>query len=266
MTYFTVYAGSTLGKTYKNYVLQEVNKGDTETTGIVYATKEYPLTIKVSDAGNGNLTVDVTLTNGGVASFENRYEADGTGRISGTKILTGHRQSNRRPMWLASSLSSGRRRRSCSGRSNEHCRRQVHGNSEQEFQDRPGRKGDLLTVHTGGSSKDIQELCIERSPGCDRGRKQEITYDPAEYSLTIDVSDAGTGKLIVDVALSSGGTAEFTNEYHASGEAKINLHKNLTGRPTELQPGEFWFAIEEIIKAEDGTESRVPVTADGQIS
>ena len=58
-------------------------------------------------------------------------------------------------------------------------------------------------------------------------------------------------------------TAEFTNDYHASGAGVIELTKNLTGRPTGLAAGEFTFAIEEIVTDEDGTESRVPVTADG---
>ena len=250
-----------IGKTYKNYVLKEVNKGDTETTGIVYDTKEYPLTIKVSDAGNGNLTVDVTLTNGGVASFENRYEADGTGSISGTKILTGNRKAT-------GDLVAG-----------EFTFQVVDGDGAVVGEATNTADG-KFTVTVNKSSKTDQEgkvtylpftqedigktyknYVLKEVPGVTE--KTGITYDPAEYSLTIDVSDAGNGKLIVDVALSSGGTAEFTNEYHATGEAKINLHKNLTGRPTELQPGEFWFAIEEIIKAEDGTESRVPVTADG---
>ena len=57
MTYLP-FTQEDIGQTYTDYVLKEV-QGVTEATGITYDTKEYPLTISVSDAGNGKLTVDV---------------------------------------------------------------------------------------------------------------------------------------------------------------------------------------------------------------
>ena len=93
MTYLP-FTQEDIGQTYTDYVLKEV-QGVTEATGITYDTTEYPLTISVSDAGNGKLTVDVKALKeeGGAeaeaVTFTNSYAAEGTGSISGMKTLTG---------------------------------------------------------------------------------------------------------------------------------------------------------------------------------
>ncbi|MBE5762185.1 MAG: hypothetical protein E7334_09330, partial [Clostridiales bacterium] len=77
-----------------NYTVSEVVPGQNPPNGITYDTKEYNVTVNVTDNGSGKLSASVVYTVGGIANgtiaFTNTYSAAPTRTsLSGNKTVTG---------------------------------------------------------------------------------------------------------------------------------------------------------------------------------
>ena len=234
-----------IGQTYTDYVLKEV-QGVTEATGITYDTKEYPLTISVSDAGNGKLTVDVKALKeeGGAeaeaVTFTNSYAAEGTGSISGMKTLTGRTlKADEFTFQVVDGEGNvvGEATNNADGEFTVTVNKSSETGQEGKVTYLPFTQEDIGQTYTDYVLQEVQG--VTEATG--------ITYDTKEYPLTISVSDAGNGKLTVDVkALKEEGGAEaeavtFTNSYAAEGTGSISGMKTLTGRT--LKADEFTFQV-----------------------
>ena len=76
---------ASIGKTLK-YTIREKNGS---LGGVTYDTKEIPVSVKVTDNGDGTLTGNVTYPSGDAGKFKNVYRATGSFKFSGTKSIEG---------------------------------------------------------------------------------------------------------------------------------------------------------------------------------
>ena len=77
--------GEDVGKTYEYTIVERVPE---ETGGIVFDTAEFPVTVTVTDDGNGNLVADIAYP-GGEPSFTNEYSASGSTEFKAWKVMQG---------------------------------------------------------------------------------------------------------------------------------------------------------------------------------
>jgi hypothetical protein len=78
--------------------------------------------------------------------------------------------------------------------------------------------------------------------------------------VTVEVSDAGAGKLNVEVTYPEGG-AKFVNQYHADGKIEFSATKEITGNRAQIvQADEFTFTV-----TEDGEEVATGATLLGGV-
>ena len=88
-----------------------------------------------------------------------------------------------------------------------------------------------------------------------------VTYDGATYTVVTTVKDNGDGTLSVAHALEGAGEATFANAYQAtSTTVTIGASKTLVGK--NLKDGQFTF----VLTAADGTELKAKNAADGKIA
>lgn len=93
------------------------------------------------------------------------------------------------------------------------------------------------------------------------GDDKSITYDTNRYTVTVTVTDDGSGKLNASVAYKDGVVPTFVNEYKAlPANATIQAKKVLSGKT--LSAGDFTFELED----EDGVKVTAKNLADGQIT
>ena len=76
---------TSIGKTLK-YTIREKNGS---LGGVTYDTKEIPVSVKVTDNGDGTLTGNVAYPSGDAGKFKNVYRATGSFKFSGTKSIDG---------------------------------------------------------------------------------------------------------------------------------------------------------------------------------
>lgn len=87
------------------------------------------------------------------------------------------------------------------------------------------------------------------------GQAGGFTYDTAEHTITIAVTDDGNGKLKAEV---SGNNPTFTNTYTATGtygaEGELEFTKIVLNQDEWEEIYEFGFQLYEIVESEDGEE------------
>ncbi|MBP3479425.1 MAG: VWA domain-containing protein [Oscillospiraceae bacterium] len=205
------------------YVFELVEKKGSK-PGVTYDAAEYLITVVVTDNGEGKLEVtSTTYTKDGIPAskieFNNTYKAEASApvTITGSKELTGIRDI-------------------------------VDG----EFSFTLTGNGVNETVKNVGKTFTFSELTFD-TVGTYTYTVSEVnggqtingvTYDDTVYTVTVTVTDDGTGKLTASV--SGGENIAFENDYVAA-PAKIALtgRKLLAGRPSTkpLGDGEFSFVL-----------------------
>ncbi len=205
------------------------------------ATATKTVSFKVTDDGNGKLTVE---RQGGAAnpafSFANTYTVEPasssvTDQVTVTKTLTGR------------DMAAG------------------------EFAFELLERGDVVATGTNAADGSVALSPVEYTyPGTHRYTLHEVgggtvangvTYDGATYTVVTTVKDNGDGTLSVAHALEGAGEATFANAYQAtSTTVTIGASKTLVGK--NLEDGQFTF----VLTAADGTELKAKNAADGKIA
>lgn len=227
------------------YDIIEVEKGS---SFITTDTAKYHVTVVVTDNGEGKLEVtSTTYTKDGIPvskiEFNNTYKAEASApvTITGSKELTGIRDIVDGEFSFT-----------------------LTGNGVNETVKNVGKTftfSDLTFDTVGTYTYTVSEV--------NGGQKiNGVTYDDTVYTVTVTVTDDGTGKLTTEVSYGTGISAiEFTNDYVAA-PAKIALtgRKLLAGRPSTkpLGDGEFSFVLTGD-KVVGGSETKSNA-ADGTIS
>ena len=212
-----------------NYTVTEVKGGENH-NGIAYDAKTYRIKINVTDNNQGQLIAEIEYTDGAV-KFTNIYDAADTDAV----VLEAQKALNGRPVAL---------------RDNEFSFNLKGNNVDETVQNVSGKATFTgLTFDTVG----VYTYEITEVPG----NLTYITYDDTVYTVTIEVTDDGTGKLKTNVIYAAGGSTVdaddviFTNVYKADKTDEIELggDKTLTditgGKNEELtfDDGDFSFNL-----------------------
>ena len=205
------------------------------------ATATKTVSFKVTDDGNGKLTVERQGAAANPAfSFTNTYtvkpaNSSVTDQVTVTKTLTGR------------DMAAG------------------------EFAFELLERGDVVATGTNAADGSVALSPVEYTyPGMHRYTLHEVgggtvangvTYDGATYTVVTTVKDNGDGTLSVAHALEGAGEATFANAYQAtSTTVTIGASKTLVGK--NLEDGQFTF----VLTAADGTELKAKNAADGKIA
>ena len=205
------------------------------------ATATKTVSFKVTDDGNGKLTVERQGAAANPAfSFTNTYtvkpaNSSVTDQVTVTKTLTGR------------DMAAG------------------------EFAFELLERGDVVATGTNAADGSVALSPVEYTyPGMHRYTLHEVgggtvangvTYDGATYTVVTTVKDNGDGTLGVAHALEGAREATFANAYQAtSTTVTIGASKTLVGK--NLQDGQFTF----VLTAADGTELKAKNAADGKIA
>lgn len=224
---FNTLTYSDIGRNY--YVVKEKAGSETE---IGYDGSYYLVTVTVSQDPDdfGKLTATTHIDEFGADNntsieFENTYTPAATSiTLGGTKVLEG--------------------------------RTQRHGEFTFELKDEAGNVIDTAVnaANTGkfqfGSIEytkagTYKYTISEVTPEKDAEPVKGVTYDRTEYTVTVTVTDNGTGNLNAAAVYAGGASdseAKFTNRYTTNPvTVTIKADKTLTGR--DLKDGEFQFAM-----------------------
>lgn len=205
------------------------------------ATATKTVSFKVTDDGNGKLTVE---RQGGAAnpafSFANTYTVEPasssvTDQVTVTKTLTGR------------DMAAG------------------------EFAFELLERGDVVATGTNAADGSVALSPVEYTyPGTHRYTLHEVgggtvangvTYDGATYTVVATVKDNGDGTLSVAHVLEGAREATFANAYQAAPTTvTIGASKTLVGK--SLEDGQFTF----VLTGADGTELKAKNAADGKIA
>ncbi len=220
-----------IGKTYV-YTISEVFGNEANMT---YSGLTFTATVKIKDAKNGALAVDVTYDTAD-NTFTNTYTAEGAFTPEVQKILEGR------------TLKSGEFKFTLTEETEE--------GADAPYTDSQSnaQNGQVVFRPINYTQEDIGKTFtykIQETAGTETG----MNYDDGTVTIVVKVSDQGNGILLIDTQYSAN---EFTNTYEAStdwdpseidSESGTKLKKVLKGR--KLQAEEFSFTLTQTGLAED---------------
>ena len=227
-----------------SYTLRETKAGATE-NGITYSTAEYTIVTKVTDNGDGTLSVEHKLQNAEEATFENAYNVTPkdfsvTDMIKATKSLDGRDL-----------------------KADEFRFELVEGNDVVATGTNDAR-GNITMSAVKYDKAGTHTYVLREAKGAEGNG---ITYDGKTYTVVTTITDNGKGKLEAKHELQDAKAAAFENSYKPNPDKfsvtdQITATKVLTGRA--LEKGEFSFELVE------GKDAKVVATgknaADGKIT
>ncbi len=233
-----------IGMTY-TYQVTQVTPDEEGMTG---DPTVYTATVVITDAGNGELNIVVTYNDGekdidGNPVFKPQYEATGSWTPELIKELDGR-------ALTADEFSFTLKQVSGPDVDQEDTVLSTVTNSED---------GSIVFTEISYDQTSINKTyTYEVSEVTPDEAETGMTYADTVYKATVEVTDAGNGKLNVDVTWTDADgesveTLTFNNTYRASGNVIPQATVTLTGR--ELSSGEFNFKLTQVqgpISANDG--------------
>ncbi len=216
------------------YIVEEENAGKI-INGITYSSKQYKITVTVEDDGVGGIATTLLIEEGPI-TFVNTYNADDTFvSVEGTKHLDGIRD------LLEGEFTFELYKADDEFNAVGNALQSVVNNADGSFS-----FNDILLEEAGT----YKFIVVENSANPLGG----VTYDTAEYLITVVVEDNGEGNLVVTsktITDKSGNEVQeivFNNIYNAEDTSvSIEGTKHLEGI-RDLMEGEFTF---ELYKADD---------------
>lgn len=208
-----------------SYTLRETKAGATE-NGITYSTAEYTIVTKVTDNGDGTLSVEHKLQNAEEATFENAYNVTPkdfsvTDMIKATKSLDGRDL-----------------------KADEFRFELVEGNDVVATGTNDAR-GNITMSAVKYDKAGTHTYVLREAKGAEGNG---ITYDGKTYTVVTTITDNGKGKLEAKHELKDADEAKFSNSYKPNPNEfsvtdQIIATKVLDGR--DLKDGEFSFELVE---------------------
>ncbi len=194
----------------------EVSENSGKLGGVTYDSENYEVKVTVTDVETAVLSVEAQYPAGGIV-FENKYNASGAVKLEASKTLSGRE------------LKAGEFTFSVKEDDKVVATGTNDADGKIEFS-----QIDYNQDETGTHTYTITE---------DPGNLSGVTYDTNSFTVTVEVTDSGSGKLVAVPAYPSDGV-EFKNSYDVDATS-VNLEatKTLTGR--DLEAGEFNFTVTE---------------------
>ena len=181
------------------------------------------MTVKVVDNGDGTLTATAQYDTDG-AVFANAYHSEGNVVLSVKKDLTG----------------AGRKL------ADEQFSFELRDSSGRVLQTKTNdAEGNVAFDKIAYTEEDVKNSPITYTIREKNDGKKGYTYDSKVYTVSVDLTDDGQGKITAVPTYKVGDTVDkdptFHNTYAASGQVSLRADKELTGRA--IKDGEFTFAL-----------------------
>ena len=204
-----------------------------QVAGVTNDSRTHRVTVRVTDAGNGTLSVEKSFATAGETSaalvFANAYDAKGSHELHATKTVSG-RDFNEGDSYTFTVRA-------------DDAKAPMPERTSVTIDPREGRSAAVdfgkIDYALADAGKAYTYTIVES------GTVAGVTNDVRTHTVTVKVTDNGDGTLActedarVD-GLPTRGTT-FNNAYAATGEATLDVHKTLEGR--DLKAGEFTFEL-----------------------
>ncbi len=222
------YTQADVGKTYA-YTVQEI-KDETKDAikGVTYDTTIYTVEVSITEADDGTLTVTPNYGEGkSEIAITNKYNATGTAKLDVEKHMVGRDFQQGDVFTFTVSAAEGV---------------PMPPHTTVEIKPTSGKEADVdfgLITYTQADAGKEYIYTVKETKGTLAG----ITYDEAEYTVTVAIEDKKDGTLNVTETYAENATQiTITNTYTASGKLKLNVYKEMVNR--EFQEGdEFTFEV-----------------------
>ncbi len=224
------------------WTVTETHKGET-INGVTYDSADKTVTIIVKDDGKGGLTAEEGSALVQTAEFTNSYSKSGEGEIMVQKTLIGRNWATDDSFEFTITPAEGT----------------------------PATKKTTVTVtkDSANFTESFGKVTFEEAgtytwtiSETHKGETIDgITYAGEDQTVTIEVVDDGKGNLVAKEGSALVKTAEFKNNYSASGEGEVKVKKTLTGRDWATGDS-FEFTIEAVGDAPAFDPATVTVTKD----
>jgi pilin isopeptide linkage protein len=230
----------TSGSGEKNYIVREIipsDAADGVSNGVKYDSAEYQVNVALSDDGKGNITATPTFMQGGSEvnsiRFSNEYKSSGKANIEATKELIGK------------TLQAGEFKFKLEDSEGKVLQTKTNAaDGSIKFDAIHYTQADITQWNPSGTGKGEKHYTVSEV----KGKDDKITYDPAVYNITVNLTDDGSGRITTvttytkpDGTAVTGDAVSFTNRYASAGTLKLAGTKELKGR--KLKPGEFTFEL-----------------------
>ena len=241
------YTEKDAGKQY-TYTLSE---RDDQKAGYEYSEATYRVEVSIADTkDNGELDVTMAVKDADgkllgeneTPSFTNSYEAKDSLSLTAKKKVTGKDATGEKFTFALLDESS-------TYKTDENGKiLSVENPKAQETVTVTGTTGEVTFPEISYTkNKEIDETGthvyrVVELKGSDTG----YDYSSTIYTVTVKVSDPGTGKLNVEKTISGGQEIIFNNEYSASGSTVLKARKELKGR--DLLDQQFTFILKTIVE------------------
>lgn len=188
-----------------------------QSNGIVYDDSVFTAVVTVTDDGQGSLQADVAYPDGAI-QFKNQYiPTEAEVKLTGTKELTGKALENEEFSFV------------------------VKEGDQYVAVGKNDAEGNIQFTPIYFQSSDVGEHTYTVSEI--NGGRTQIQYDATTYTVTVNVTDDGNGKVQTQVVYPEGGLV-FRNSYTPTPvEVVLQGNKQLTGRT--LAEGEFIFHLQD---------------------
>ena len=182
-------------KDYK-YIIKETSK---DGNGITVDTKEYSVTVELTDNGDGTLAAKTTGDNYEELNFTNKYEAKGEIQFKGTKTLTNRKLTSDEPFAFEIKEEASKKTWTAKSDAKGKIAYPVITYEKNGQKDDTGTHTYTIT-ETGNGTKGITQVKPEK-----------------DYTVTVTVTDNGDGTLKVETAGDDPEKLDFENKYEAKG-------------------------------------------------
>ena len=269
-----------------NYTVSEEHPQSGKKDGITYDTTQIPVTVTLTDDGKGNLTAKVTsgetelkagtdgiyalpVPEGKKASFTNVYDSTTSIKFAGTKALVNNTLSDSMPFEFVITGENDKRFTAVDPEGQEYSTETKKVRYEVDSETGIGKftfpvmsytvadLEDITPKEDGTRSKEFTYIITEDKSGTTEKDGKYIlngvTYDSASYTIKVNLTDDGKGKLTATVTPAEenvqleatngneftlytlktkeeGKTATFVNTYNAEATFPIKAVKYLNGR------------------------------------
>lgn len=237
------------------YTFKVTEQHDTQgdIPGIDYDTREYDVTVKVTDPNrDGVLKCDVTYAVDGESAegiaFANKYTSKGTTAISGNKVLTGRDWADGDSFTFTLEAADETTRQAIDAGDIELGATEDTVTSE-DAPDYEFSFGEMAFKNVAADETRTYMFNVsEKTPdGAEEGVRDGVAYDPHVATVTVTVVGGTDGTADVGTSVTSEGSLTFENKYEPTPiDVLLSGMKELTGRDGGVKDGEFAFKIEKV--------------------
>ena len=180
ITFYVNYSNEQVGTTH-NYTVREIN---TKQGGVIFDQREYPVSVDVSDDGQGNIVTKVT---GDKKAFNNVYHAKGSVDLKSWKIISDGTKPEKDQFTFQ--LLAG----------------------DKVLQEVKNDENGVIDFHLDFTEKDVEKTFMYKVKEV-QGNNKDLDYDNHEVQYIVKVHDRGDGTLNFETKATDLYTDDYKND------------------------------------------------------